>query len=453
MINFRHIAALALTLTVSTGSVFAHVPRDLLSAPIRVHSRPFVVHTNFENRLVLCDSASLRETLFYSADGSRVAAETVAGGSTNLTIFVLDHGDPLRRPLAELDASGQPLRYFVWGNGLVAQIDAGSGSVRYFHADGQGSTLALTDATAAVTDQWFHDPYGETLNRTGSTATPYQWIGGHGVRAESSGLHFMRHRYYHAGLKRFVTEDPIGLAGGVNLYAYGGLNPLFWMDPWGLCPQQGGGGLNLWTRTTGVGQSLYGLGQGAVGFTFGTVTSPTIAGGLAGAAIMTHGVDNFQAGLRQAATGQPVDTMTSGIMQSFGMSRNAANTTEAIGSALATGGAGYMNITRSAVPVVQSVPTRPNENTVRLYHQGNLQGGRVSSTRALSTSPNSSLQHYRPQGQLYEFRVPQSTLNQWQYNGLAQPRTDLHFPSGIITPEIRVMPPASGQLNQFMISH
>jgi RHS repeat-associated protein len=190
---------------------------------------------DYENRLVLCDSASLRETFFYSADGSRVAAETVSGGSTNLTIFVLDHGGPLRRPLAEMDTQAGSMRYYVWGNGLVAQIEADDGAVRYFHADGQGSTLALTDASAAVTDQWFHDPYGETLNRAGSTATPYQWIGGHGVRAEASGLHFMRHRYYHAGLKRFVSQDPIGLAGGVNLYAYALGSPLVFYDPYGLC--------------------------------------------------------------------------------------------------------------------------------------------------------------------------------------------------------------------------
>ncbi len=195
---------------------------------------------DYENRLVLCDSASLRETFFYSADGSRVAAEAVSGASTNLTIFVLDHGDPLRRPVAELDAYGQPLRYFVWGNGLVAQIEAGSGVVRYFHPDGQGSTLALTDASAAVTDQWFHDPYGETMNRTGTTDTPYEWIGGHGVRAEATGLHFMRHRYYHAGLKRFTVTDPLGVqellgrGGLANLYQYANNSPLAYVDPDGL---------------------------------------------------------------------------------------------------------------------------------------------------------------------------------------------------------------------------
>jgi uncharacterized protein RhaS with RHS repeats len=47
-------------------------------------------------------------------------------------------------------------------------------------------------------------------------------------------LYYYRARYYHPQLARFVAEDPIGLAGGINLYAYVRGNPLGAIDPLGL---------------------------------------------------------------------------------------------------------------------------------------------------------------------------------------------------------------------------
>lgn len=91
------------------------------------------------------------------------------------------------------------------------------------------------------------------------------------------------------------------------------------------------------------------------------------------------------------------------------------------------------------------------EDTVSLFHQGTLRGGQVSSTRGLSTSLSSDLSHYRPGGQLYEFQVPRSTYNQWLDEGFVMPKTDLHLPTGIVTPQIRVLPPASGSLNQYLV--
>jgi RHS repeat-associated protein len=56
---------------------------------------------------------------------------------------------------------------------------------------------------------------------------------------EETGLHYNRHRYYDPGVGRFVSQDPIGLRGGSNLFAYAP-NPLGWVDPVGLnkkCPE------------------------------------------------------------------------------------------------------------------------------------------------------------------------------------------------------------------------
>jgi hypothetical protein len=92
-----------------------------------------------------------------------------------------------------------------------------------------------------------------------------------------------------------------------------------------------------------------------------------------------------------------------------------------------------------------------DENYVTLYHQGNVENG-VSASQPLSTSLSSDLTHYDPEGQLYQFNVPQSTFDQWRLQGNIETYTDLHWPSGITTPEIRILPPTSGQMNQFLVT-
>ena len=220
---------------------------------------------DYENRLVSASSASESAFYYYAGDGSRVAAVTVGSGGTNTTVFVLDYADPLRRPLAELDGTGALIRRFVWGRGVVAQIET-DGTVRYFHHDGQGSTLALSDTNNVPTDQWFYSPYGEVMGRVGTTDTPYQWCGGVGLRPAAGNLYFARHRYYHVGLQRWIARDPLGMGGGPNLYAYAMNAPWLYYDPWGLCPE------NYWETGSywgDVGQVFMGYGDTVAGMAQG----------------------------------------------------------------------------------------------------------------------------------------------------------------------------------------
>ncbi|EAR2002371.1 RHS repeat protein [Salmonella enterica] len=56
---------------------------------------------------------------------------------------------------------------------------------------------------------------------------------------EESGLHYNRHRYYSPGQGRYITQDPIGLMGGWNLYLYP-LDSVSWTDSMGLAPNKYG---------------------------------------------------------------------------------------------------------------------------------------------------------------------------------------------------------------------
>ncbi|WP_279608079.1 RHS repeat domain-containing protein [Burkholderia pyrrocinia] len=58
---------------------------------------------------------------------------------------------------------------------------------------------------------------------------------------EETGLHHNRHRYYDPSSGRFISKDPIGLAGGLNAFQYAP-NPVEWVDPFGLAREFGGAG-------------------------------------------------------------------------------------------------------------------------------------------------------------------------------------------------------------------
>jgi RHS repeat-associated protein len=68
-----------------------------------------------------------------------------------------------------------------------------------------------------------------------STNAPKSWFGSLIVeQRDASGLHYKRARYYDPVTGRFTQEDPIGLAGGLNLYGYANGDPVNFSDPFGL---------------------------------------------------------------------------------------------------------------------------------------------------------------------------------------------------------------------------
>jgi RHS repeat-associated protein len=55
-------------------------------------------------------------------------------------------------------------------------------------------------------------------------------------KLDASGMKYMRNRYYSPETGQFTQQDPIGLAGGMNLYGFASGDPVNFSDPFGLCP-------------------------------------------------------------------------------------------------------------------------------------------------------------------------------------------------------------------------
>jgi RHS repeat-associated protein len=83
-----------------------------------------------------------------------------------------------------------------------------------------------------------------------------------GEKRDASGLLYRRNRYYDPATGRFTQEDPIGLAGGINVYGFAEGDPVTYSDPYGLCPEWlTGKPCNGWIATL-VGL-LLGIGNGS----------------------------------------------------------------------------------------------------------------------------------------------------------------------------------------------
>ena len=117
---------------------------------------------------------------------------------------------------------------------VISGFEAGtSGNMenRTFHHDQVNSVVALTDHNGATVQAVSYGPFGELSQTTGSSSNSMKYTG----REEDaeSGLYYYRARYYDPEIGRFISEDPLGYEGGINLYAYVGNNPLIHNDPTG----------------------------------------------------------------------------------------------------------------------------------------------------------------------------------------------------------------------------
>jgi RHS repeat-associated protein len=113
----------------------------------------------------------------------------------------------------------------------------GINALAVHHYDYRGSTVAMTDSNGTVTDRVSYSPYASITSRTGTTDTSFLFNGKYGVQSDGNGLLQMRARFYNPMICRFLNSDPIGLSGGLNLYAYCNGNPISMIDPFGLCSQ------------------------------------------------------------------------------------------------------------------------------------------------------------------------------------------------------------------------
>lgn len=147
-------------------------------------------------------------------DGMRLAQECRLGRSSSLYIYS-DQGS--HEPLARVDRAAP------------GEAD----EVLYYHTDVNGAPEEMTDGGGNIVWEAGYQVWGN-LTHEKETRPVQQNLRFQGQYLDrETGLHYNLYRFYDPDIGKFISGDPIGLRGGINLYAYAP-NPLSWIDPLGL---------------------------------------------------------------------------------------------------------------------------------------------------------------------------------------------------------------------------
>ena len=180
------------------------------------------------------------ETHGYDAAGRR--AWTASGGVT--THYAYDGG----QIVADLDANGQVIRSYIHAPGidrLLAIVVHGTVPTKYAClTDHLGTVHALADETGNIVESYEYDAWGNVLTVRDGAGNPltesalgnrflfqgreYSW---------STGLYNFRAQWYDPETGRWLSNDPIGISGGLNQYVFCANNPVNFVDPWGECEE------------------------------------------------------------------------------------------------------------------------------------------------------------------------------------------------------------------------
>ncbi len=140
-------------------------------------------------------------------------------------------------PVQERDGNNQVLKEYIWGidkgGGIGGLLNLKQEGLDYSYLyDGKGNVMALIDSGQNLVASYRYDEFGVLKVKTGSLNQPFMFSTKQ--YDESTGLSYYGYRFYNPAIGRWMTRDPLGELGGINLYGFVGNSPINLVDPYGL---------------------------------------------------------------------------------------------------------------------------------------------------------------------------------------------------------------------------
>lgn len=184
------------------------------------------------------DGRGLVVRFAYDPLGRRIRKEVESGATLRITRYVWA-GEQLIREIETgtgdgwQDRAAQQIRdYAYWPDSHTPLFQRDAAGIYHYHLDPIGTPVRLTDTQGRVVWEAERSAFGAMQVMVAGRHQPLRLPGQY--HDAETGLHYNRHRYYDPALGRYLGRDPMGAAGGVNLYAYVGNDPVNRADPSGL---------------------------------------------------------------------------------------------------------------------------------------------------------------------------------------------------------------------------
>jgi RHS repeat-associated protein len=137
----------------------------------------------------------------------------------------------------ERDVTNTVTRECAWGlnmgGGIGGLLNLRQNGLDYSYLyDGKGNVMVLVDGTQTVAASYVYDAFGKLMAKTGTLDQPIRYSTK--PYHEQSGLSYYGYRFYSAALGRWISRDPLGEEGNLNLYGFVANDPLSNVDPLGL---------------------------------------------------------------------------------------------------------------------------------------------------------------------------------------------------------------------------